>query len=366
VTVGFFSPLPPARSGVADYAEALAEALRARCEVRPGSPDCDVALYHVGNNDLHRDIYRRALEQPGVAVLHDAVLHQFLLGWLDRTAYVDEFVYNYGEFSRGLAERLWDGRAHAGHDPCYFQHAMVRRVAEVSRAVVVHNPAAASIVRQHAPGARVVEIPHLFRPPELPAPDAVERWRARHGIPSGAFLFGVFGYLREPKRLATALKVFEGLEGAALLVAGEFVSRDLAVSLAPALAAPRVIRTGFLEEPEFWLAASAVDACINLRYPSAGETSGVTIRLMGLGKPVLVTAGEEIARFPEGAVIPVDCGVAEAPMLAEYVRWLARNPGKGREIGQCAAAYIAASHSLGRVADQYLEVLCSCVSWRTL
>jgi hypothetical protein len=44
-----------------------------------------------------------------------------------------------------------------------------------------------------------------------------------------------------------------------------------------------------------------VDACINLRYPAAGETSGIAIRLMGIGKPVLLTDGEVLA-FPEGAV----------------------------------------------------------------
>lgn len=362
MTVGFFSPLPPARTGVADYAQALADALRARCELRFDDPGCDVALYQLGNNDLHRDIYRRALERPGVAVLHDAVLHHFFLGWLDREAYLDEFAYNYGNSSRGLAARLWDARARASHDPCYFDHAMVRRVAEASRAVVVHNPAAGRIVRRHAPAARVVEIPELFHPPELPPPEAAARWRARLGVPPGASLFGVFGYLREPKRLATVLKVLGGFPEAALLVAGEFVSRDLELSLAPALAGPRVIRTGFLAEPEFWLAASAVDACINLRYPSAGETSAITIRLMGLGKPVLVTAGEEIARFPGGAVIPVDAGVAETPMLAEYVKWLLEDPARGQEIGRCASAHIAARHALNRVADQYLELLRSSCS----
>ena len=43
---------------------------------------CDVALYHVGNNALHREIYQRALTNPGVVVLHDAVLQHLLLGML--------------------------------------------------------------------------------------------------------------------------------------------------------------------------------------------------------------------------------------------------------------------------------------------
>ena len=58
--------------------------------------------------------------------------------------------------------------------------------------------------------------------------------------------------------------------------------------------APGVIRRPYLPESEFWLAAAAVDACINLRYPAAGETSGIAIRLMGIGKPVLVTDSPEM------------------------------------------------------------------------
>ncbi len=358
--VGHFFPSRPAPSGVADYASALAGALGARCELRPGGDNCDVALYHLGNNRLHWEIYQRALERPGVAVLHDAVLHHLLLGSLDRAAYIEEFVYNYGEPSREEAGQFWDARSRSAADTRYFERALVRRAAESSLAVVVHNPAAARIVREHATGAHFVEIPHLYQAPEC-APDAAG-WRAAHGIPPDAFLFGVFGYLRETKRLGSILRVFERLahRDAWLLVAGEFTSTEYARSLAPALAAPRIVRAGFLAEPEFWRAAAAVDACVNLRSPSAGETSGIMIRLMGLAKPVLVTAGQEISRLPAGTVIPIDAGVAEIPMLTEYVSWLLAHREKGAEIGRCAFLYIASQHRLERVSSLYYELLESC------
>ncbi|HXN45258.1 MAG TPA: hypothetical protein VN893_01370, partial [Bryobacteraceae bacterium] len=88
MTVGFFSPLPPARTGVAEYSAALIAALSKHCEVRVGDSGAGVCLYHVGNNPLHAEIYRQALERPGVVVLHDAVLHHLLLGCLDRQAYI--------------------------------------------------------------------------------------------------------------------------------------------------------------------------------------------------------------------------------------------------------------------------------------
>ena len=241
MTVGFYAPLPPARTGVADYAAALLAELRkhGRVEVAPSA--CDVALYHLGNNGLHGDIYRRALEVPGVAVLHDAVLHHFLLGRLDEAAYIDEFVYNYGEWNRGMAVALWRGRASSGTDRRYFDYPMLRRIVERSRAVVVHNPAAARVVREvgHAtacPASLDVEIPHLFvTPHDLPGGAEAMRWRQRWGVEPGTFLFGVFGYLRESKRLVTVMEAFADLHRnhprTALLVAGQFVSTDLELSL---------------------------------------------------------------------------------------------------------------------------------------
>jgi glycosyltransferase involved in cell wall biosynthesis len=350
VTVGFFSPLPPAPTGVADYAAALSEALGTLAEVRVGDAAADICLYHLGNNPLHREVYLQALARPGIAVLHDAVLDHFFLGTLSREEYVEEFVYNYGEFERDYAARLWDARGGSAQDPRYFVRPMVRRIAEASLAVVVHNPAAVRIVREHAPAARVVEIPHLFVP-RTPSP--------RPGA-NQEFTFGVFGHLRESKRLAAILRAFARVHGARLLVAGDFVSKDLERALAPMLAAPGVRRVPYVAEAEFEALVAGVDACIALRDPSAGETSGIVIRSMGLGKPVLMSAGEETEQLPEDAVIRIDRGLAEEPLLVEYMVWLVEHPENARMIGRRAAVYIAEHHGVDRAARLYFELLSSC------
>lgn len=363
MTVGFYAPLPPARTGVADYAAALLAELKKHGRVEVAPSTCDVALYHLGNNALHGDIYRRALEQPGVVVLHDAVLHHFLLGRLDEAAYVEEFVYNYGEWNRGLARELWRGRASSATDRRYFDYPMLRRIVERSRAVVVHNPAAARVAAQHAPQARVVEIPHLFVEPRGPSCGAeAVRWRQRWGVDPAAFLFGVFGYLRESKRLVTVLEAFAEIHRAhprtALLVAGEFVSTDLERAVGPMLSAAGVVCRPHLDEREFWLTAGAVDACINLRYPAAGETSGIAIRLMGLGKPVMLTESLECSRFPEDACVRIASGAAERDSLREHMMLMASMPEVAVAIGERAAAHIQQHHGVERVAAQYWEVLC--------
>jgi glycosyltransferase involved in cell wall biosynthesis len=362
VTAGFYSPLPPAHTGVADYAAALLAELRRHGRVEVAPARCDAALYHLGNNGLHAEIYRRALAKPGVVVLHDAVLHHFLLGQLDEAAYVAEFVYNYGEWNRGLAGELWRARASSATDRRYFDYPMLKRIAERARAVVVHNPAAAEVVRQHAPQARVVEIAHLFAPPgDLPTASEAVRFRQRLGVDAAAFLFGVFGYLRESKRLATVLEAFAALHRAnartALLVAGEFVSSDLQRAVEPLLAGDGIVRRPYLAEREFWLAAGAVDACINLRYPAAGETSGIAIRLMGLGKPVLMTDSPECARFPEDACLRIAVSAAERDSLGEHMALLAGMPEVAGAVGERAAAHVRAHHGVERVAAEYWRVL---------
>ncbi len=358
--VGFFAPLPPARTGVADYAAALLACLRAFGEVAPNARRADVNLYHLGNNSLHREIYRRAVEEPGVAVLHDAVLQHFFLGTLDEAAYVEEFVYNYGEWHREPAREMWRRRA-ASLAAHYFDYPMLRRIAERSRAVVVHNPVAARVVRRHAPGAVVVEIPHLWEPVPPPAAAEVMRFRARLGIAPGDFVFGIFGYLRESKRVLPVLRAFAGVRRAvpraALLVAGHFVSRDLERAAAPLLSMPGVARAPWLAPRSFRVAAAAVDACINLRYPAAGETSGIAIRLMGAGKPVLLGSGEENARYPDDACLRIDPGPAEGEMLWHHMVLAARFPLISREIGARAAAHIAARHHAERIAGLYWETL---------
>jgi glycosyltransferase involved in cell wall biosynthesis len=377
MTAGFYSPLPPARTGVADYAAALLTELRRHGRVEVAPARFDVALYHLGNNGLHAGIYRRALEKPGVIVLHDAALHHFFLGQLSQTEYVDEFVYNYGEWNRGLGRELWRARAGSAADERYFRYPMLKRAAERALAVVVHNPAAAAAVRAHAPGARVVEIPHLFAPPHLPDEATVLRYRAtlggnpggNLGVEPGTFLFGIFGYLRESKRVAAVLEAFRRVHAelprTALLLAGQFVSTDLERTVAPMLGAPGasgIFRLPYLPEREFWLAARAVDACINLRYPAAGESSGIAVRMMGIGKPVLLTDGPESAPFPEDACLRIAAGPAERESLSRHMVLLISMAEVARAIGQRGAGHIAAHHRVELIGKRYWDLLSeSCI-----
>ena len=367
VIVGFHSPLPPAHTGVADYAAALLRELRklgdVRGDVRGNAREADVHLYHIGNNQLHREIYRQAIERPGVVVLHDAVLQHLFLGSLSEAAYVDEFVYNYGEWNRDRGRQLWRDRAASATDERYFRYSMLKRLVSRSHAVVVHNPGAAEMVRRHSAEARVVTIPHLFDAPDGIDAAAAIAFRRALGIPLDGYCFGVFGFLRESKRLLNVLEAFAQLQplvpGVSLLVAGEFVSRDLELACRSLVRAPGIHRVSYLSERDFGIAASAIDACINLRVPAAGETSGIAVRMMGMGKAVLLTESLESGAFPKGTYLPVPQGVAERAALLDYMGILALNRTLSGEIGRMASGYIGREHSLARISELYWNLLCT-------
>jgi hypothetical protein len=127
----------------------------------------------------------------------------------------------------------------------------------------------------------------------------------------------------------------------------------------PQLCCPSVVRLPYLSASDFWLAATAVDACINLRYPAAGETSGIAIRLMGIGKPVVVTDGEECAHFPEDALIRIATGVEERDSLRYHMGLLTSLPEVARAIGERGARHIREHHQIERIARLYWDTLCA-------
>ncbi len=79
--------------------------------------------------------------------------------------------------------------------------------------------------------------------------------------------------------------------------------------------------------------------------------------MMGIGKPVVFTSGEEIARIPGNARLCVDLGPAEEETLAGIILWLAGDREAAAEIGKRAAAHIAKEHSVEKAAQRYWEVL---------
>jgi hypothetical protein len=79
--------------------------------------------------------------------------------------------------------------------------------------------------------------------------------------------------------------------------------------------------------------------------------------MMGLGRAVIITAGDETARFPPGTCLRLDHDAAEQETLEALMLWLCQNREAAREIGARAARYIREHHGLDEVAARYWQVL---------
>lgn len=359
------SPWPPAATGVAEYAATIADALAAHYDVeRLSAVDedalrrADRRLYQLGNNRLHGPAYDAALAVPGVVELHDAVLHHFLLGRLGREEYLAEHELNGGLWARATAERLWERRSQCTVDEDFFRYPLLKRVVEASEAVIVHNPAARRRVEESGARAQVYDVPHYVDPPQEADAAGVRAVRERLEVPAGGVLIASFGYQRPTKRLRSLARAVRALETPyKLLIQGRFVSDEYEAAMAPLLEEAGAVRLPYAAPDELRTLLAATDIGVNLRWPTAGETSGILMKLMAAGKAVVVTDSEEGAGLPPGTVAPIDAGELEEPMLAATLARLAGDRELRESMGRHAAAHVREEHSLARAVEAYRRAL---------
>src|SRR4029077_5814751 len=119
---------------------------------------------------------------------------------------------------------------------------------------------------------------------------------------------------------------------------------DLSSLLKPEVS-PGVVVVGRTEIDRFLLYMTAVDVAVNLRYPSAGETSGTLIRLLGLGKPVIVSNTGSFAEIPDDCWAKVSLEKTEEELLAAYPPRLAKAADRRRRMGDNARRHMLSHHT---------------------
>jgi glycosyltransferase involved in cell wall biosynthesis len=365
VRVSYFSPLPPDTSGIADYSALLLPALERLVEVevvRPGRtrpvPGTDVALYHVGNNpDAHGWIVDALRRRPGVVVLHDFVLHHLVagltIGRKDGHAYLAAMEREAGVPGRLLGYGVLEGRVPPLWEVRPEEFPLAGVVLDRATGLIVHSRYVEARAREQGYDGPLWRIPHPAWPTHDVAPAPVE------GVP----LIGCFGHLNESKRIPQLLRAFAALRrthpGARLLLVGsEAPGFDLAGRLERVgIPADGVVREPYVEEARLWSLLAACDACVLLRTPTMGETSGSAIRALALGKPLVVSDAGWFAELPDAVALKVPPGGEdEIAALTAALEELA-DPGLAAEMGAAARAYVEAEHELGRVAERYAEAL---------
>jgi glycosyltransferase involved in cell wall biosynthesis len=396
----FVSPLPPVRSGIADYSVDLLAHLRDLADVRlirlPGQPvapelaaawgladasavgengrEGRLPLYQMGNNRYHEAVYDLALRHPGALTLHDVVLHHLLL---DVTLGRGDF---YGYKERLIRDHGWVGEAAAvakrwgayGEAPIFALPAH-RSLLRRQRGVLVHSEWAAALVREEVPGLRVRVVPMGVPLPPPADREAGLAMRRRLGLPAAAPVVGSFGFQTPIKRtnLGIAALAAPGMERVHLLVAGEEAAgTGLQQAAARAGVAARVHLAGFLPFAELPAAIAATDLCLNLRYPTAGETSASLLRVMAAGRPAVVSDFAQFAGLPDAIAVKVPLGgggasdeqdeAAEASELGRRLAHLLADAERLREMGEAAREHVRVHHDPRRAAA---AVAAACAEW---
>lgn len=366
IKVAFFSPLPPARSGIADYSEALLSELRALVDVevfsaRPSqfrSTNFDVALYQLGNNIYHDFCYDAAVEYPGVVVMHEANLHHLIADMTIKRG--DWDAYMRAVEQEGSASALeYAQRVRALHVPPDYEGVpMLRCLLARSKAAVVHSDCVGRQLRAAGLAGPIAKIHHGAWISDAEGSE----FRGRLGIDETTPLIGIFGFLKPYKRIAESLRAFRRLlrvePRAKMILVGEPHPQFPLQSLIQSLElTPHVRVLGFQPIDEFAGYLAACDIVLNLRYPTVGENSGTLMRALGLGKPVIVSEVGSFSELPDDVCLKAPVDSSEEDHLYEYLNALVSRPEMVRALGQRAREWVMNECTWPKVAQRYAEFL---------
>ena len=385
--LAWFSPLPPARSGIATYSADLVPRLAAAHAIDCFSAEnvrdflwkarldpYDLVVYQLGNAPCHDYMWGYLAAFPGLVVLHDARLHQAraraLLQQERFDDYRREFWYDHPEARRDFVEYAVAGLG----GPIYYCWPMLRVVLRTARLVAVHNPRVAADLREEYPGTGI-EAMHLGTAPLAADPAARARVRASLGVRDEAVLFAAFGKITAEKRIGAILRAFDAVASERrdvhLLLAGD-------VSDYPALErersasayAPRVHVSGYLPDQAIGDSIAAADACLCLRWPTALETSASWLQCLAAARPTVISDLAHLADIPtldprsrrsshasaEPVAMAIDL-IDEDESLRLAMRALAGEPRLRTSLASAGHAYWSAHHTLDVMAADYQRLI---------
>ena len=391
--IAYFSPLNPKPSGISDYSEALLPHLLS-CGIdldvfvddyKPSLPlrhenlrfrnwrqfqedhqaGCyDSVLYHIGNNPFHVYIYDLAVRIPGILVMHEFNIHYLLADLTisrgDWDGYFREVEYNSGPAAAEKAKRIPSGDVL----PDYDLIPMNRRLLENSNGAIVHSDYMVRLIKQSGYKLPVSKIAHGADIPVINEKEARRKLASLSGLPidDADIVIGVFGFLKPYKRISETLLAFSRIHQAfpnSFLILGgaEHPNYPLKPLIEELHLQNFVSILGYIPVDTFVEGIAACDICINLRYPTAGETSGSFLRALGLGKPSIVSDIGSFQDVPDDVAMRIPSGIREVEWLYEYLKLLIEDSDLRKAIG-ARARYFASEHCAWPiVADQYVSLL---------
>ncbi len=226
-------------------------------------------------------------------------------------------------------------------------------VLEHATGLIVHSRAVGELARAAGYEGPIRVIPH----PAWPVPEIAAERRG------DGLVIGCFGVVNSSKRVPELLRSFAGLrerhaDVTLLLVGPTSPGFDLDRRLQRlGLAGEGLAREGWVDESRLWALMRGVDVCVNLRHPTMGETSGIVVRALSLGKPLVVSDVGWFSELPAGVALKVPVDADEAGGLEAALELLVTREDVRDEMSHAALELARRDHDLERVAELYAAAL---------
>ncbi|MBQ3034251.1 MAG: glycosyltransferase, partial [Deferribacterales bacterium] len=387
------SPLPPEKSGIADYTleripywqdyfdlDIYTKEPKASRKILGENYNLfsyedfdsiawgyDFIIYQMGNSTYHNEILEYIKKYPGIVVLHDYNLkglyrHFYYTSVLDEKAIQEVCAIQYETSILDKTQNL----LFKDHDKIEIN----RIVTANALSVIVHSAYAKENLLKYNVGLPV-NVVYMGSPQyEQKCPEQVaEKLRSKYGIKNGDTVFGSFGYIHTTKRHYPLMEAFsefvskqENKEKYKLLLVGEVDETEKFDEFYKNLCKQygvkdNIIISGWTDMDEFSSLMYITDVDFNLRYPSNGETSGSLSRLLMIGKPVVVTDIAAFSELPDEICIKIGYGDDEKDEIKEVFNCWVRDKSSLLKMGERARQFMLDECSLKENAKGYYNAL---------
>jgi len=394
--IAIWTPIPPQRSGIADYSLELLDELVTVTDVevfvddgvwpedsllehhtiqhfsaferRQKQTPFDAIIYQVGASSYHTFMAEPIEKWPGIVVLHDLIWgwsRYHLLRNHDARKFERDFVRNEGREAFRQLQKIERSRDGEALNTFLVTHFMLKAFLDASLAAIVHLDAAKRDLnaRYNTP---VYSIPEGVADPWRDQPPYLRTLvREQLQIESDTFLIGIFGLGDPVKRIEKSLQALAQVvtdhSNVRLAIVGQIPEGAYSMLLDTTISSlniqPHVRLTGFIPQHEFnrWLLAC--DVVINLRFPSRRQMSAILMRSIAAGKPVIISDIEDWRDLPDDFCLRVMPDEHEVEQLAGHLRTLIQDSGLVHTMGQSARRYYEENATLAHMARHYLDII---------
>ncbi|MES2115241.1 MAG: glycosyltransferase [Pseudomonadota bacterium] len=387
--VAFVSPLPPERTGVADYAVRVLPTLLDQFDVElvvaqgqvtlppelahlpcrdsawlhAHAHEYDHLIYQFGNSPFHSYMLPLLQEHPGVVVLHDFFLSSML-------AYEQTSGAMPGVWQRALLHShgyaaLQESLLPGGRDSARDAYPSNLEILQQASHVIVHSDYARQLARDwYGPDAgtgwSMAQLPRA-----VPAVHERAAARAALGIGPDAFVVCNFGFVAPTKHCYELLQAWlaSSLHGDArceLVFVGANHGGDYGQRMTEAIGAAgageRVRISGWTSDDDYFRYLQAADVGVQLRTSSRGETSGTVLDCLIYRLPTIINANGAMAEFPHDAVWMLPDAFHQDQLVAA-LETLRGDGARRAALGAAGYALMEVRNSPARVGRMYRDAL---------